>query len=117
MRATLRHLRRLLAQRFCKQPQSQPTVAFLDGQKSALKRGAQANVVGARPAVGVSNTQRHGAGGDRAASVHGGFKCAPIEKKRLRQWTQSTQPLATQHKQGMLWCVARGCSCVMARVL
>ena len=104
-----RRRRRLFAQRFCKQLQSQPTVAFLDGQASALNRAAHSNVVAARPVVGLGNTQRHGAGGDRRASVHGSKTSKPREfctvcfdSKRL-QYVQSTNAARASHRSWVLY--------------
>ncbi len=104
-----RQRRRLSTQRFCKQLQSQPTVAFLDGQASTLNRAAHSNVVVARPVVGLGNTQRHGAGGDRRASVHGSKTSKPREfctvcfdSKRL-QYVQSTNAARASHRSWVLY--------------
>ena len=83
-RAAPQHFRRLVAQRFCKQPQSQCAVASFNSSLRAQHRAAQLRTLLHSRGVGLANHQRGGARSDSATSVHGCFKCAQIEKKRLR---------------------------------
>ena len=86
-RAPLRQLRRLSAQRFCKQPQSQCAVASFNSRLRAQHRAAQLRTLLHSRGVGLANHQRGGARSDSATSVHGQHTRSYEHLKRLRQST------------------------------